>query len=215
VELGVKTDLGDGRLSLSAALFEITKDNARIPDPANPGLNTLGGEQRVRGVSVDVAGMVAERLYVASGYSYLDSEVVRGANAAAAGAPLANAPEHSVNVWANYRITPRFDFGVGARYVSEQFAQSAFIGRAQEQRGRQVRADAVVRADDGPDRPIDVPAVRLRGARSCSSSTARFNGWQRTCRSMRRSSISPASTTTCRAAGPIRRLARAPGAQAA
>jgi outer membrane receptor for monomeric catechols len=48
---------------------------------------------------------------------------------AAAGAPLANAPEHSLNVWLNYRIASRFDTGLGARYVSEQFAQSAINGR--------------------------------------------------------------------------------------
>ena len=76
----MKADLADGRLALSAALFEITKTNARIPDPANPGFNTLGGEQRMRGVSFDVAGMATERLYLASGYAYLDGEVVRGAD---------------------------------------------------------------------------------------------------------------------------------------
>ena len=122
-------DLRDERLSLSAALFEITKDNARIPDPANPGFNTLGGQQRIRGVSVDLAGMVTERLYLVTGYAYLDGEVVRGATAAAVGAPIPNAPEHSVNAWANYRITDRFDVGFGARYVSEAFAQSAINGR--------------------------------------------------------------------------------------
>ena len=93
----MKADLADGRLALSAALFEITKTNARIPDPANPGFNTLGGEQRMRGVSSTSREWSPERLYLASGYAYLDSEVVRGANAAAVGAPIANAPEHSAN----------------------------------------------------------------------------------------------------------------------
>ena len=129
LELGVKADLADGRLALSAALFEITKTNARIPDPANPGFNTLGGEQRMRGLSFDIAGMVTERLYLASGYAYLDGEVVRGATAAAVGAPIANAPEHSASAWLNYRLTTRFDLGFGARYVGEQFAQSAINGR--------------------------------------------------------------------------------------
>ena len=129
LELGMKADLADGRLALSAALFEITKTNARIPDPANPGFNTLGGEQRMRGLSFDIAGMATERLYLASGYAYLDGEVVRGATAAAVGAPIANAPEHSASAWLNYRLTTRFDLGFGARYVGEQFAQSAINGR--------------------------------------------------------------------------------------
>ena len=125
----MKTDLSDDRLSLSAALFEITKDNARIPDPANPGFNTLGGEQRVRGVSVDVAGMVTERS--------IWRRAMRISTARSCAAPTRRPSARRsptrrstrLNVWANYRITPPFDAGFGARYVSEQFAQSAINGR--------------------------------------------------------------------------------------
>jgi len=129
IELGMKTGFNDDRLAFSAALFEITKTNARVPDPANPGFNTLGGEQRMRGVSVDVTGMVTDRFYLVAGYAYLDGEVVRGAAGAAVGAKIANAPEDSANLWANYRVTSRFDVGLGARYVGDQYAQSAINGR--------------------------------------------------------------------------------------
>ena len=129
IELGMKTGFKDDRLAFSAALFEITKTNARVPDPANPGFNTLGGEQRMRGLSVDVTGLVTDHFYLVAGYAYLDGEVVRGAAGAAVGAKIANAPEDSANVWANYRVTTRFDVGFGARYVGEQFAQSAINGR--------------------------------------------------------------------------------------
>jgi len=129
IELGVKKDLNGDTLSLSAALFEISKTNARVPDPSNPGFNTLGGEQRMRGLSVDLNGMLTRRLYVASGYAYLDGEIVRGAAGATTGARLANAPEHSLSVWVNYGVTSRFDLGLGARYVSEQLAQNTGTGR--------------------------------------------------------------------------------------
>jgi catecholate siderophore receptor len=129
IELGTKMGFRDDRLTLSAALFEITKNNARVPDPANPGFNTLGGEQRMRGVSVDIAGMPTERLYLAAGYAYLDGEIVRAAPGAAVGAKIANAPENSANLWANYRVSNRFDLGLGARYVGEQFVQAAINGR--------------------------------------------------------------------------------------
>lgn len=128
-ELGLKMDLNEERLALSAALFEITKDNARVADPANPGFNTLGGEQRIRGVALDVSGMLTKRLFWTSGYAYLDSQVVRGAPGAATGQPLVNAPEHSLSVWANYRVSDRFDAGLGYRYVAEQLAQNTGAGR--------------------------------------------------------------------------------------
>jgi catecholate siderophore receptor len=126
IEAGFKANWKDGALSFAGAVFEITKTNARVPDPNNPGSNTLGGEQRIRGVSLDVNGMLARDLYLSAGYAYLDGEVVK----AAAGAALANAPEHSLSSWMNYRLTDRIDFGVGARYVSEQLAVSAGGGKS-------------------------------------------------------------------------------------
>jgi catecholate siderophore receptor len=129
LELGAKLDLNDDTLSLSSAVFEITKTNARVADPTNPGFNTLGGEQRIRGVSIDVTGMLTPRIYWASGYAYLDGEVVRGAAGATTGARLANTPEHSLSVWLDYRATSRLDFGLGARYVGEQLARSTGDGR--------------------------------------------------------------------------------------
>jgi catecholate siderophore receptor len=130
LEAGLKMDLHDGALSFAGAVFEITKTNARVPDPGNPGFNTLGGEQRVRGMSLESSGMLTERWYWSSGYTYLDSEVVKAAPGAATGAALANAPEHSLSLWSNYQLTDRFDFGIGARYVAEQLAQNTGSGKS-------------------------------------------------------------------------------------
>ncbi len=130
IEIGAKSELRDGALSITGALFEITKTNARVPDPNNPGFNTLGGEQRIRGLSVDANGMLGERLYLSAGYTFLDGEVVKAAPGAAAGAELANAPEHSFSLWLNYLISERLDFGFGARYVSEQLAQNTGDGKS-------------------------------------------------------------------------------------
>lgn len=130
VEVGFKADLRDGNLAFSAALFQITKTNARVPDPDNPGFNTLGGEQRVRGGSVDLSGSVGRNLYVLAGYTYLDGEVIRSAPGAATGAALANAPEHSFSAWADLSVADRIDVGIGARYVSEQLAQNTGQGKS-------------------------------------------------------------------------------------
>jgi catecholate siderophore receptor len=129
VELGMKLDLNEQALSLSTAVFEITKLNVRVADPSNPGFNTLGGEQRIRGASIDVTGMLTPRLYLATGYAYLDGKVVRGAAGATSGARLANTPEHSVSFWMDYRATGKLDLGAGGRYVGEQLAQSTGAGR--------------------------------------------------------------------------------------
>ena len=58
LEFGTKWDLSGGKLSLRGALFRTDKTNAREPDPNNPLLNVLAGEQRVRGVQVEARGHV-------------------------------------------------------------------------------------------------------------------------------------------------------------
>ncbi|MGD8809883.1 MAG: TonB-dependent siderophore receptor [Gammaproteobacteria bacterium] len=130
VEFGFKSGLRDDAVMLTTAIFETTKTNARVPDTQNPGFNTLGGELRVRGFSFDAVGAVTDRLHISAGYTYLDSEVVRAAPGTAVGASLANAPEHSISVWTDFLVTPRFDLGAGARYVSEQLAANTGNGKS-------------------------------------------------------------------------------------
>ena len=130
LELGAKLGLNQDRLSLTSAVFDITKTNARVADPGNPGFNTLGGEQRIRGASVDLTGMLTPRLYLASGYAYLDGKVVRSAAGAVAGQRLANTPQNSFSVWLDYRVTDKLDFGAGGRYVGDQLAMNTGAGRS-------------------------------------------------------------------------------------
>ena len=111
-------------------VFEILKKNARVADPNNPGFNTLGGEHQVRGISLDMNGMVGPGLFLTAGYSHLDTEVTKAAPGAAVGAALANAPEHSLSLWINYQFNERLDFGIGARHISDLLAQNTGNGKS-------------------------------------------------------------------------------------
>ena len=126
LEIGTKWDLLDNALSVNAAVFSITKDNARVPDPNNAGFNMLAGEQRVDGFSLTLAGRVGERWQLTSGYTHLDSEQVQSAAGRGAGRqPAPNAPEDTFTSWATLsRSRSRFEVGAGARYVSDQLAQN-------------------------------------------------------------------------------------------
>ncbi len=53
-EVGTKWDVH--RLSFRSALFQTEKTNAREPDPNNPLLNVLAGNQRVRGAELEMRG---------------------------------------------------------------------------------------------------------------------------------------------------------------
>ncbi|MCX7596395.1 MAG: TonB-dependent siderophore receptor, partial [Fischerella sp.] len=59
-EIGVKTELLEGRLFGTLAYFDITKQNVATEDPNFPGLgiSVATGEQRSRGVELDLGGQI-------------------------------------------------------------------------------------------------------------------------------------------------------------
>lgn len=124
-ELGAKWEFGGGQVLLSGALFRIEKSNARVPDPTLPGFNTLGGEQRVDGFEIELAGRVTTFWNLRAGYAYLDSEVVNSTpGGPVAGAPLTMTPEHTASVWNEFHLPRGFEVGVGALHVSSRLGQN-------------------------------------------------------------------------------------------
>ena len=119
-ELGARTEfpvLG-GEATLSGALFQITKTNARTPgiEPGDPAV-VLDGEQRVRGLELQLSGEIHDRWTVFAGYSYLDGEVTRSNQPGEVGTRLDNLPRHSGSVWLSYRVAEPLMIGGGFQHV--------------------------------------------------------------------------------------------------
>ena len=74
-ELGGKWDVLDGNLSLTAAIFQIEKDNTR--SQISTGVYELTGDVRVRGFQLSAAGRITHSWQVFGGYTYLDAEIVK------------------------------------------------------------------------------------------------------------------------------------------
>ncbi len=72
IESGVKADVLENRLSLTAAVFRIEKTNLRINDPTNNTVAILDGIARVDGVELGAAGKITDAWSVFAGYSYLN-----------------------------------------------------------------------------------------------------------------------------------------------
>jgi catecholate siderophore receptor len=124
-ELGTKWDILNEKLSLTSSVFQIEKTNARVPDPNNSAFNILGGDQRVRGFEVGVAGSITDKWQIFAGYAYLDSKVVKSSVAASLGVPLANTPRNTLSVWTTYML-PWYDvqIGGGLQYVDSRVAST-------------------------------------------------------------------------------------------
>ncbi len=124
-ELGSKWDLSRGKLSLRGALFRTTKMNAREPDPGNPLLNVLAGEQRVDGVQVEARGHVTSRWDLVSSYAHLNARITGSVYyPGAIGARLANVPRDTFNLWTHWDLPWRWELGAGGNYVSSRTASS-------------------------------------------------------------------------------------------
>ncbi|WP_449068651.1 TonB-dependent receptor [Prosthecobacter sp.] len=124
-EVGTKWNLFKERLSISAALFRTEKDARTGPN----GATRLGGEQLVEGVELGVAGQITKNWQVFAGYAHIASEVRYSATGTEIGNSLPNTPEHTFNLWTTYNVTPKFQVGYGAQYVSQVIGNPANPGR--------------------------------------------------------------------------------------
>jgi catecholate siderophore receptor len=120
-EAGAKYAVLDGDLELSAAVFQITRNNARTPgiNPGDPAV-VLDGEQRVRGFELQAVGAVTPDWNIFAGYSYLDGKVVKSNRAFEVGQRLDNTPKHSVALWTSYDVTGELTIGGGLQHVGKR-----------------------------------------------------------------------------------------------
>lgn len=119
-EVGAKANLFNDRLAVSGALFRLTRKDAAIE--VAPGLFEQAGEAEVKGLELGVSGNVTDKWQVFGGYTWMDSELVRGAYSNInVGDPLANTPEHSASLFTTYRLLPRLSLGGGVYYVSRSW----------------------------------------------------------------------------------------------
>lgn len=119
LEVGTKWDFNNNRLSLSAAVFRTDKVNARVPDPTDPTVSVLDGEQRVQGVELGASGFITREWTLFAGYVYMDSEIRESSNPLEVGSDLTRTPQHSFNVWTTYTLPFGLTLGGGAQYMGE------------------------------------------------------------------------------------------------
>lgn len=119
-EVGAKWDFFKSKLNTIVSIFRTNKTNARTTDPNNPLLNILSGSQRVDGFEAQATGNITEKLQIFAGYAYMKTQVLSSGNANEIGNMLQNAPAHTLNIWATYKLAPHFEVGGGANGVSSR-----------------------------------------------------------------------------------------------
>ncbi len=120
-EFGAKWDIAEN-LRVSAAIFQLDRENGVVVDPANPANSILTGS-RTRGFEAQFTGQILPGWQVNAGYSYLDADergrVVAGALANRA---IGQVPRHLASLWNRYDVNGRLGFGLGVTHQASQFA---------------------------------------------------------------------------------------------
>ncbi len=145
-EAGAKLGVLNDRLTLSGAVFQVEKSNAKQADPATGFVLAQSGEkQRVKGIELGLTGKLTDNWTLSAAYAWLDAEIVESfANCAAAtlpclpgqtaGTPRLNTfvigrqaafvPKQSASFWTTYDfgdLVPGLSAGGGVTYQSELF----------------------------------------------------------------------------------------------
>ena len=121
-EVGVKLDWTQ-RLSSTFALYQITRSNVLTTDPRDPNFSIQTGEQRSRGLELDITGEILPGWKIIAGYAYTDA-IVSEDNTIPEGNRINNVPEHAFNFWSTYEIQKGslqgLGFGLGLFYIGER-----------------------------------------------------------------------------------------------
>ncbi|MEH2069455.1 MAG: TonB-dependent receptor [Nostoc sp.] len=110
-------------MTATLAAYEITKSNVATTDPNNTNFVIPVGEQRSRGIELDVAGSILPGWNIIASYAYTDAKVTQS-NDGQQGNRLFNVPFNFASLWTTYELqTGRLKglgFGLGLFYVGER-----------------------------------------------------------------------------------------------
>ena len=132
-EVGAKGEYLNKRLSVTASVFRIRKNNSLYSagDPVNPKLRVAVGEEVSRGVEFDISGRILPYWSITANYSYNVAEITK----AAPGTKDLNiqrpgTPRHAANLWTKFIIPSgalrNLGMGLGINGVSAREGQ---VGR--------------------------------------------------------------------------------------
>jgi len=136
-EVGVKyAPMGMNAL-FSAAVYDLTQEDVTIAVvvPGGGIQQQNVGETNVRGLDLEAKAELTENLSLVGGYSYMNSDVVRGTlwdGTSLKGNEFEVTPQHSASLWTYYDL-PGTDMsvGLGARYVGSYYFDPANTSKSE------------------------------------------------------------------------------------
>ena len=123
-EGGVKAELLDKKLGITASYYNIFIDNATRTEA---GYTVQDGQQRSKGVEFELVGNPVTGLTLVAGYGYNDHRILKATNIAIQGNKVTATPQSIANFWGTYTLQNKLKglgFGAGVNYVDKNFFTS-------------------------------------------------------------------------------------------
>jgi iron complex outermembrane receptor protein len=106
-EAGVKSDWFNKRFFTTLSLYNLLQNNVitNANDPANPDALVQRGQERARGVELELVGNPAPNLSIILAYAYNDAIISKDSDEKLVGLTKENAPLHNSSSWIRYTFT--------------------------------------------------------------------------------------------------------------
>ena len=108
-------------LDLTLAAYRLDRTDTRETDPVTL-LPVLSGEQRSKGIELEVRGQLTRQLSLSGGIARQNVEVRRSAVTALLGRKAPLVPKLQASLWSRYDFTSRIGAGLGISHQSKRFA---------------------------------------------------------------------------------------------
>lgn len=131
VEVGSKLDFLDGRGSATAAAYQIVRKNISVPSSTLQNTTEQAGQQTSTGIELAASFKVTPQLLAAGNFAWVRAEydefneTVGGVVHSRKGKNPVNIPDRVANLWLTYDLSPTWQVGADARYVSSVYANTA------------------------------------------------------------------------------------------
>jgi iron complex outermembrane receptor protein len=133
LEFGVKSELFQQRLMLTASVYKIQQDNILVNagDDDNPDKLRQLGQEQSKGFELDASGAITSALSLIANFSYNEAKITKSDIATEIGVQMPNAPRVQGNIWAKYKINAGTLKGIGValggNYVGERNTLAATL----------------------------------------------------------------------------------------
>lgn len=139
MELGIKRDWFNGKWNTALSVYQITRNNVLTADPDHPNpaggfYNRQSGQQKTKGVELDIRGQLLTGLDVVINYAFTEAKVTKDSKPENVGVQVPGSSRHVHNTWFNYKVEngqlSGFGISLGYQYQAKRSPWYVFDGSA-------------------------------------------------------------------------------------